>query len=157
MATRKRSGISGDRAYRIQKKYAEKIKDIYSRAVSYKSPHETTSELLSSEVWRSPELKKAPSYVRSYLQGMNDCKFDEIYRHHLAWMLSLDGKLMTRKQVDEQAALEKEMALDRNPSYRSPWQRIDSDSSRHVWLDSKGNPLPDKPYDARHTSTNRSR
>ena len=41
-----------------------------------------------------------PAYVRGYLQAIVDTKRDEIYQRDMVWLLSVDGNLLTSKEVD---------------------------------------------------------
>lgn len=164
---RKRSGISGDRAYRIQVKLRQRLLDTISNCIHF----HTTAEYLSAQVgavFGNPDLKRAPRYVSSYLRGVWDTKREDIQQHHLVWLLYCDGSLLTSEQVDELTLKEhtamwtafcttwrkiptlQEFIAKLLPSdYKSPWSRINSELSRHVWKDAQGNPLVDKPYDSR--------
>jgi hypothetical protein len=70
------------------------------------------------------------------------------------WVLSVDGKLMTSKQVDELTRTEND-ANRATPNtfptkeYRSPWSRVDSEKSQHVWIGKDGAPMYDKPFSRR--------
>jgi hypothetical protein len=149
--TRKRSDISGDRAYRIQEKMVARIADIYSNAKHFHQTHDTILENMSSKVWNDPELKKAPAYVRGYLMGYLKAISESLWNNNLVWVLSCDGKLITSKEVDLLTAEEKRFPPIRykGEEYRSPWSRINSDLSRHVWKSASGNPILDKPFNAK--------
>jgi hypothetical protein len=156
---KKRSGITAKRAFNLQCKLVERADDLYSRAYWYCSTHEQIVESEQRKLWHSKEWARVPSYVHSYVEGYVAAKREELYRHHLYWMVWLDGKLVTSKEVDERTKEEHKLILDRcnadcqdyaEPAgYRSPWSRIDSEQSRHVWVDNAGNPLPDKPFDGK--------
>lgn len=105
---RKRSGISGDRAYRIQTKLKARLLDIISQGVCFKLTHDEVCEQVRDKVMGDSDWKKAPAYVHTYIQGVWDAKRDEMYRYHIVWVLSCDGKLMTSKEVDELTKKEKE-------------------------------------------------
>src|ERR1019366_145744 len=149
--TRKRSGISIDRSYRIQEKMKGRIADIYSTAKHFHQTHETILEKMKAQVWESPELKKAPSHVRSYLSGYLAAISNQLWQNNMAWMLSCDGKPMTNKEVDLLTEQEKKFPPIRykGEEYKSPWSRIDGDKSRHVWKNASGNPILDKPFNAK--------
>lgn len=144
-----KSGISSERAYRIQRKLIDIVADIYSAAIIFKSTHDDILNNLTKRVYKTVEWKKAPSYVQSYVLGYLEARRSEINRYHLAWVLSCDGKLMTNKEVDELTAAERgigyeDVVVHDGPT---PWGRIDNDLSRHVWTDAHGNPMLDKPFD----------
>lgn len=155
---RKRSGISGARASRIAAELKKRLLDIIFQGIHFKQTHDFISQRIIAGVLDTPEWRKAPGYVCSYLQGVSDTKRDEIYHYHLAWLLSVDGSLLTSKQVNALTRMEKEYGqslpdgsriYSTDPGYKSPWSRVDSSLSRHVWKDANGNPLADKPYDAK--------
>ena len=148
---RKRSGISSDRAYRIQRKMISKVADIYSTHVHFHTTYEDCSEALRVSVLSSAELALCPERVRAYIDGYCEAMRDQVWRRNVMWVLSCDGKLMTSKEVDELTRVE-EAANSATPNtfptkeYRSPWSRIDSDLSRHVWKSAEGLPMYDKPF-----------
>lgn len=145
--TKKRSGISADRAYRIKEKLRARIVDIYNTARVFHHTHEAILESMKRDVWDAPELARAPSWVRSMLHETQRCLGDENWRL-LTWMLSVDGALLTSKEVDALTAKEKAEGLDKAKDYRSPWSRVDSERSRHVWTGKDGSPIRDRPYGA---------
>jgi hypothetical protein len=154
-STKKRSGISSARAYRIQSQALNKLGDIYGRAVHFKLTHDEISDEVC-KVLSWVESKKCPYHVRAFLLGYWQARRDEMYRHHITWLLGLDGELLTSKEVDARTEEEKRLGYaspDTNwdhCNYRSPWSRIDGDKSRHVWMDKPGGvPLRDKPFDLR--------
>src|SRR5437016_5375934 len=98
-AKRKRSGISVDRAFRIQSLLKERLESIYREAVHFKLTHEEITDCVNARVFHSVELKRAPYYVSAYLRGYWDAKWNDIYQH-LVWVLSLDGELLISKDVD---------------------------------------------------------
>jgi hypothetical protein len=148
-----RSGISSDRAYRIQRKMESHLWDIYSQTVMFQRTHEQMSLQVSQQVYSSSNLQKAPAYVHSFLQGMLEVMRSNIYREHLVWALSIDGKLMTSKEVDQLTAQEKKeqdlCGIPFNWEYKSPWSRVDGDKCRHVWKKADGTPAYDRPYDGK--------
>lgn len=179
---RKKSGISGNRAYKIQCKLVERVADIYSCARMFYYTHEQIREQVS-KMYDCSDWKRAPTYVNSYVQGYMQARRDDMWQHQFVWLLSCDGKLMTSKEVDVLTEKEKEDKCSafiamceesvrlyakvggscRHPptreeymrdfskhqpsDYKSPWQRVNGELSRHVWKDSAGNPLRDKPCD----------
>src|SRR5271167_4030125 len=98
---RKRSGISGDRAYRIKQKLVQRLKDIVSNGMHFKLTHDEVCEQVRERVMGDSDWQKAPAYVHTYIQGVWDTKRDEMYRYHITWVLSLDGKLVSSEEVDE--------------------------------------------------------
>lgn len=164
----KKSGISEARASRIQDVLKSRLLDIFSKAKHFKFTDDELRNAVINDVLHSHEGKLAPRYVLAYLHGVWDCLRDDVWYRHLAWMLYLDGKLMTNKEVDEVTRQEKEelhrdYAVANNieirsseresnyipADYKSPWSRIDSDKSRHVWLDENKKPMLDKPFQAK--------
>lgn len=142
--TKKRSGISSKRAFDLQSMIENRLKSIISAAIDFKSTNETITENICKDIFESEEWKRLPEYRRAYVRGYYAALREEIYRHHIVWMLSCDGNLMLSKEVD---ALTKAEGFDRNKP--TPWSRIDSNLSRHVWKDANGLPLKDKSFDAR--------
>jgi hypothetical protein len=145
---RKRSGITLDRALTIQHKMQVRVADIYEAAIVMYMTSEQISERVR-EVFADKTYDKAPTWVISYVQGYSAARKDAIYRYHLVWVMWLDGRLCTRGEVDQATEEELEAGEDRSPHYRSPWQRIESDKSRHVWKDKNDQPLYDMPYDGK--------
>lgn len=138
-------GMTHARAYKLQSKLRLRLLDIFSSARSFCSTSEEISERTRKVFEENPKM---PAYVRGYLQAIVDTKRDEIYQRDMVWLLSVDGNLLTSKEVD--ALGEKE-----GSPYKSPWSRINSDLSRHCWM-SDPDPrtgertiLRDKPYDAK--------
>lgn len=172
-----RSGISVDRAYRIQKLLAERVRDIFSSARLTHPTSEHISSQIRSDVLNAPEYDRAPGHVRAYIQGVLDTLWHNMHHYHLVWVHSLDGMLMVRDEVA--LSTDKEMATEyaayvkrcgkpedgsyRDPptfsefsrnwskflpsDYKSPWMRVDTDKSRFVWKDGNGKPLLNRPYD----------
>lgn len=145
---RKRSGISINYALRLKDKLKVRAMDIFSRAISFKLSHEEIQTYVM-ELQSTKEWKRSPTWVKEYVRGYMDARRDDIYRYHMVWMLWLDNKLVTKVGVDTATKDEQELGLTHCTSYRSPWQRVDGDRSRHVWKDAEGNPMMDKSYDAK--------
>lgn len=144
---KKRSGMHGSTAYNWQVKLLSRVQDIYSTAMLFHQTHEHILKRLKEEVYEHPAWSKVPAYVQTYIAGWIKCKADSIYAHHLDWCLSVDGKLLTRKEVDALTNKEsQDWALSEESSYRSPRARCDTELSRHVWVDKQGNVLKDRPY-----------
>ena len=140
--------MSLDRALAIKSILASYLKDVYSSAIHFKMPHEKLLERKQLFVLNDPLYRKAPRWVHAYLNGMEDIMRDNIYRYHLVWLMSVDGKLLTRKEMDELYKQEKAIADKHKPNddYKSPWARVNSELSNHYWKDDNGNPLRDKPF-----------
>lgn len=145
---RKRSGISGNRAYKLKSRLVSRIADIYANAVHFKLTHDEISQKVR-EIMNDVDYKRLPTHAKEYIQGYWQAKRDEVYRYHITWVLSLDGNLLTSKEVDSITMLEKSLNLSVSPDYKSPWSRINGDLSRHVWKDANGAPLRDKSFDVR--------
>lgn len=142
----KKSGMSIDRAINIQERLKKRISDIFGRTIAYKLTWDELHELLFREISESQSYKKAPAWVHSFLKGYMEARKEEIHRHHTAWLLWVDGQLMTRKDVDTIAAQESAPLSSPDPNFKGVWSRIDNDKSRHVWKD--GNAVyRDKPFD----------
>ncbi len=149
------SGISADRAYKIRSRLKSRLADIISSGVSFHSTIDTITDNVRKMVWEDKDLKRCPERVRSYLRGYYDAKWDEMWNKHFVWLLWCDGQLMTNKEVDALTDKERrEGANPRDPNYKSPWSRIDSDKSRHVWKGKDGEPLRDKPIDQKWREPN---
>ena len=154
---RKRSGISSDRAYRIQRAMISRVSDIYSSHVHFHTTYEDVAEELRSTVHNSQELALCPERVRAYIDGYCEALRNNIWNTKVMWVLSVDGKLMTSKQVDEltRTARAENDANRATPNtfptkeYRSPWSRVDVEKSQHVWIGKDGAPMYDKPFSHR--------
>lgn len=137
---RKRSGISADRAYKLQRRLIARVNDIYSNTLYLKKTHEYILERMKNEVWESPELKKCPTHVSAYVSGYCEAIRANMLKNEFTWMRCLDGRLVSSKEVDIITAQEQsDNGLSLSMGYKSPWQRIDSDHSCHVY---KGTLLP---------------
>ena len=144
-------GLSSARSYRIQKAGKDRLSYIWLNAITFYYTWENIGKQVQ-EVMSSPDMMKAPAHVHAYLRGYWDAKRESIWNEHTMWMLWCesasppkgDGKLMTSREVDDLTKLE----AVKTPGYNSPWSRINSDLSRHVWLDRRtGLPLLDKSLD----------
>ena len=156
--SKKRSGMSGDRSYRIQSKAKMRLDDIFSHARHFYYKHEDiTKRVLSSEVLNLPE--GTPQYVHSYLRGRWEVLSDELYRHHIMYVFSIDGVLMTKEErvqltLTEMNELRRKFCLsegDREEKwvpkdYLSPIRRINNDKCCYVYIDRDGKPLFNKKY-----------
>lgn len=146
-----------DRSYKIQRLLKSKIKDIFTDVFYFKLTIETLNDKINT-LMNGNEAKRTPSYIRSYLQGYIDARRDDIYRNHLVWLKSCDGKLLTTEELDRLIVEEVKQGYLHPPfgssqltgitktTTKSPWQRTDPDLSCHVWKDVQGNPLRDKPF-----------
>lgn len=149
--TRKRSGLSSDRAFKLQRKLESRLTHIISNAAHFKRPFDEISEKVHAEVFNQADFNRLPAYSKGYIKGIYDATKANLWTK-TAWVLSIDGKLLTSKDVEELYQQEKAIPGNNstNPEYRSPWARVDQDLSRHVWMDEKGNPLLDRPVLSRH-------
>jgi hypothetical protein len=144
----KRSGISIDRAEKLRGELRSAIANAFSLAQHFKLTADATRDTIGAAI-KHASSRGAPAWVIAYARGYWDARRDEQYLHHFAWVMWCDDKLMTRDEIDALTRIEHEAGLDERHDYRSPWSRIDSDKSRHVWTDDEGNPLRDKPVDER--------
>ena len=154
MEVKKRSGISAARSHKLEKIFRERMSSIFSQGIRFQHTHEHMLKCIHSEILDTPEWKMVPERVRSYIEGYWKAKRDEVYQYHLVWVMSVDGKLMTNKEIIDALTEEEKMyeVTDKTGQYRSPWSRVNSNLSRHVWKDRDGKILLDKPYDARFLS-----
>lgn len=144
-------GMSLDRAIRLQSEFLQSAQDVMSNCIYFKLTHDDILEHLNARIFSRPEWKKVPAYVQAYINGWLRCKYDSIYLQHLIWMKSVDGNLLTTKEMYELCNKESipfEVANSAE-GYKTPWARCDTDLCRHVWKDENGNPLVNKPYDRR--------
>lgn len=139
-------GISLDRSLRIRETLSTCVFNVYSTAIRCHHTHDQLLNARTELVFKHSDYKKAPNWVRSYLQGMEKVLMANIWNQHLVWMLSVDGELLTSKEVSLLTEKEKGMSLSKEPGYRDPWMRVDGDLSRHCWKDRQGNILRDKPF-----------
>jgi hypothetical protein len=149
-------GMLRKKAYKIQNRLKMRINDIIDNSVSFHSTIDTIIDNMCKMVWEDKDLKRCPEWVRSYLRGYYEAKWNEMWNKHFTWLLFLDGRLLTHNEVDDQTEKEKVngfsyingvKVLTCDPNYKSPWSRIDGDKSRHVWKGKNGEPLRDKPID----------
>lgn len=138
--------VSGTPAYNLARKLISRLSDTYGQARHFQFTHDEIVELVRDKV-KNDQFARLPAYWQGYIEGMYECQRDRLFRECLMWMLSCDGRLMTSKEVDALTELEVQAKLHLDPEYRSPWSRIDSGLSRHVWVDKEGNPLREKPFE----------
>lgn len=146
----RKSHISGTRAYDLQRKWISHIRLIYSEAIHFRLTRDDISDRIVSGVMNTPEWERVAKHIQQYVQGYWEAKRESLFQEHIIWALSVDGKLMLNKEVDlltEEESLNPVLFL--SPGYRSPWARVDSDMSRHVWKGMNGKPLFNKPFDRR--------
>ena len=136
-------GTSSSQSLKLKMILAEQLHEVFSRAIREHHTHEYIME----HVLIVLANKKLPRHAKEYLQGICDTMRWTIYSHHLIWLKMLDGELRTTEEVE--ALTIRESVAAYTVGYRSPWARVDSDQSRHVWKDEHGQPLRDKPYDAK--------
>lgn len=92
-------GISMDRAFSLQSELLRRAAAIHSQAISFKMASEDISREVRERLYNSSEWKRAPRWVHSYVEGYMQARRENIYRHHMMWMLWLDGRLLTSKEV----------------------------------------------------------
>lgn len=162
MPTKKKhkKGISVERALRIQRELESRIRGVFGLALITTCTHEALMEHIIHKVWRTKEWSLAPRYVRTYISGMQVVLMDNLYHYHVEWVLSLDGKLVSREDVEhvtiredqdnyhKYALTEFAEKKDYTPvGYRSPWQRVDPTKSTFVWKHpDTGAILYDRPF-----------
>jgi hypothetical protein len=89
------------------------------------------------------DISKLPKHAHEYLRGYCDAR-REAHQRMITWVKWLDGRLVTSDAINILTQLE---AKKKQPAtYRSPWQRVNGDLSRHVWIGRDGQPLLSKPY-----------
>lgn len=141
-------GLSADRAYKLQCDMKSRLLDIIGMAISCKMTHSDICDRVRKDVMSEAARRGAPQHVISYIRGIYDTRMDDMYRYHIVWTMYVDGKLRTSQEVramcDREAKLKKSKSLD----YKSPYARVDSDKSVHVWTDSKGTVLYDRPFNS---------
>lgn len=136
--------MTSDRSFRIQETLKERLTEVFFIATTIYWTHEHITEECVKRVWNSEELRRAPNYVRSYLQGYADAKRAEHIKK-LVWMKSVDGMLLTTSDVN---ALTQWESLSWDKLELTPWQRVDESLSRHVYVSCQGEGiLVNKPYD----------
>lgn len=111
------SGISCDRAYRLERKLIERLADVFATSLQFRSTSETISARIVA-IRESAEWKRAPRHVHTYCEGYIRARRDEFYRTHLEWMLWFDGRLIR----------------DRALIPKGRWNEVDGERSRHVYL-----------------------
>ena len=140
------SGMHANQAYNWERRFMSIAKDVYNSAILFHWSHKRLLENLEQRLYSLPAWKKAPRYARAYVTGWMLCRADHIWEHQTVWVMSVDGQLLTGKEIDALTTKEKQEGLDCRVAYRSPWGRIESEKSCHVWRDAAGNPMRDKPY-----------
>lgn len=147
MEKKPKGKVSGYRAYKLKGRLIEILNGIYETARHFHLTHDEIAKRVKEKILDSEDLARLPAWERGYINGYHECLRKSLYRE-IMWLLWCDNSLLTRSQVDALTEQEKATGLDKEPGYRTPWARINSDLSRHVWVDSKGEPLRDKPFDA---------
>jgi hypothetical protein len=137
--------MSVDRSYRIQQQFKTSTLDIFRTAIRLRQTHDIILKNISDRIYGDPLWAKVPDRVRAYIRGIMDARFDDMWSR-LVWLKSIDGKLLTTKEVDALTAKEAKLKKSKANNYRSPWGRCDGQTSAYVWKDEAGNPLRDKPY-----------
>lgn len=89
------------------------LRDIYSRARSYHSPHWKILEDLRA-LRTSKDYQKLTTYYLGQFAGIHDELRNNLYRYDLEWRLYLDGRLVTSKEIPDGA-----------------WNRVKG--GEHVW------------------------
>jgi hypothetical protein len=92
-------GISISRSLDLQGRLTGRAADIFSQAVTFKLTSEDISQMVAQRLQGSPEWKRTPQWVHSYVQGYMKARRDNLYTTHLEWLLWLDGRLVTSKSV----------------------------------------------------------
>jgi hypothetical protein len=141
-------GIKVKIAVSIQHRFRSIIRGIFLEGARHHSTLDDMLDQVASKVYNEEEWKRSPAWVKAFLQGYLESKKDEVV-DNAVWMMSLDGQLLTKEEIDAQTKTESEsLNPTMNTRYRSPWSRVDGNKGRHVWRDIKtGQPLRDKPID----------
>jgi len=140
--------VYGNRAYRLMQGLLNNLDSIYNLAKHFKWSHEEIMEQTALKVYNA-EHHRLPAFERGQIYGYHQALRNQLW-NQMFWLLSVDGKLLTSKEVDALTALENEGP--HQPDYRSPWSRVNSDLSRHVWADDQGQSLRDKSFDRKFRS-----
>lgn len=140
---KRRSGISLDRTVRLKTYFKSVIADLFSSAIVFKISHADILLMRDNRLFKDANYNRLPLWAKSYLMGIFDAKMDDVWLNHLEWRLSIDGKLLTSKEVSklsEKEAQEQLLAYKKAnggnlPSHLivSTYKRIDSEKSCHVW------------------------
>lgn len=138
--------VYGDAAAQRVRTFVSRLNDIYCSARNFKLTHEDIAERVQERVYENPEFKRLGNYERGRIFGYHECLRDKLWLE-LAWLVSIDGQLMTKEEEKALYAQELAEGKDQQPGYRSPISRVDGELSRHVWVDKGGNPLRDCPFD----------
>lgn len=142
-------GMSLDRALRVRDHLAVRLQDVYSTAINLKMTHDQLLQRRTIYFFNDPLYKKVPRWVHSYLEGMEKVLNNHLWHHNLVWLMSVDGKLMTGKEIDKLTKQEEakySLSNKLSNDYKSPWSRVDGDLSYHCWKDDNGKPLRDKTF-----------
>jgi hypothetical protein len=150
-----------DRQYKTQRALLMRLQSIYCAAIQLKQTADHISDQTCKLVFHSQEAKTITRSQLEYLHGYNEAKRHDLYQNHLIWMMWVDSKLMSSKDIsrlEKNEAMMFQIAVNgivlntgNKPDidYISPWRRVNGDLCRHVWKDANGNPLPNKPFDAK--------
>jgi len=79
------------RAVQIKIEGKGRLYDLHSSCKIFKMTSEERNEKLLKILERMP--KGTPSWVRSYLHGVQDALTDDLYKNHLEFCNEVDGKL----------------------------------------------------------------
>lgn len=148
--------ISGERGFKLMRRFKVIIGEIYMIARTLKLTHEDIQERVREQVTGTPEWARLSLHYRYYVEGYHEALQDEIWRSHLVWMKWCDNQLLTSDEM--RALTEKEFNqfsvgedYPKFPvDYRSPWARCEEEHSRFVWKDAAGNPMKDKPFERKY-------
>lgn len=81
-----------DRALKLRTIFVERINTIYSHAAHWHDAHDQILKCLSLNIWDTPEYKKSPRWLHSYLQGYRDCKADYFRNQYLVFGCLFNGQ-----------------------------------------------------------------
>lgn len=124
----KRSGVSLNRALRIQSYLEGRLHDIYSHARHFLISHDAVLELYG-KMRETSQFKKAPRWVHSYIHGYGTA----LARSHysvLEWRLSYKGQLLSKAECEAAKVGDKDF-----------YSHVDGDAGRHTYIG-----RPDKVY-----------
>lgn len=144
-----RSGMRASTAYNHQARLLKQVQETYSLAVQLHLTYQEIAERLDQRVYSDPAWSRLPSYVQTYIFGWLECKRSEINRYHMVWLMSVDGQLLTSKEMSLLDEQERKYHFIYDADHRSVWARCNMDLSRHVWCNRDGIPLKDKPHDGK--------
>ena len=110
-----------------------KVKDLFGRARSFRW---TLKEYLShrtTDLYESPDWLRATHATRQYVQGWEDCLWEQLYMTHLEFRHLLDDKWLLPDEV--KVALGEDRSWREVKGVRFFWKPREGDTRLYPWTE----------------------